>query len=195
MRLFKPFHHEPSKQFFANDAFSDSTVAVAALEWKAIWHDLEQDYPDILLSVGTGYNPSPQSPTINERRRTSSWIGTTAPERLGSNSCNEAALTDRQSAWDAYMTQLPDSALGRFIRLNPEFSEDLPVIDDVGRMESLQRMVREHVGISVEIRKLAPRLLASLFYFELSEPILEAPDNGFVAKGSSHKHMSRNTEY
>ena len=182
-QLFKPFHHEPSKQFFANDPLS-GTITVAALEWRAIWHDLGQDYPDILLSVGTGYSRTLRSPTIKEQRKSASWIGKIAPGKLGLKSPNEALLVDRQSAWDAYNTQLPDSTLGRFIRLNPEFGEDLPAVDDVGGMKSLQRMVREHTGISAEIRRLAPRLVASLFYFELSEPILEAPGGSFVAKGN-----------
>jgi hypothetical protein len=170
-----PFYHEPSKQFYMDDPLSDNIITAVAFEWRAIWPDLAQEYPDILLSIGTGCNLSPHSPAGHiTRKRTPSWMDAISPGKLGLKSSKECFLINRQNAWDAYTTQLPDFALERFFRLNPELSEDLPAADDIDRMIPLQRMMLEHAQIQTHIRRLASHLVASLFYFELSEQISEA---------------------
>lgn len=161
-------------------------ITVAGLEWKEIWPELEQEYPDILLSLGSGYRlTSPSVASNNVWRNSTRLMQAIAPGAKRSAASSNILEFGGQSGWDAYTSQLSDFAMSRFFRLDPEFCDPLPAIDDVARLKSLQRKVQEHMGIRNQIRRLVSQLVASLFYFELSEPIGKGLGDDFVAKGTT----------
>src|SRR5271170_5714665 len=159
-KLFKPFHHEPSKQVYFDGAPShNNPILIAHNEYKITWtgYGFAPDYPDIVLSIGTGLETE--------------------------SSRNSQDTTECDNAWDDYINLLPISDPGsRFVRLNPAFSEALPAPDDTGRMKSLQNLVRSCIN-GDQIKRLAAQLFATLFYFESSDTILETSDNQFLVQG------------
>jgi hypothetical protein len=163
-KLFKPFHHEPSKQVYFDGAPSHhNPILIAHSEYKIAWtgYGFAPDCPDIVVSIGTGLE-------------TESGRNSQDADRIS---------TDCDNAWDDYLNLLPISDPGsRFVRLNPAFSVVLPAPDDIGRMMSLQNLVRSCID-GDQIKRLAAQLFATLFYFESSDTILETSDNQFLVQG------------
>lgn len=57
-RIFKPFHHEGSKQTYLDGAvYHNNPVGIADSEWRLIWGSNLCSHPDVVLSLGTGFDP------------------------------------------------------------------------------------------------------------------------------------------
>ena len=188
-KLFKPFHHEPSKQVYFDGAPShNNPILIAHNEYKITWtgYGFAPDYPDIVLSIGTGLETessrnSQDTDRISTMSRVTGHANGEAQQRASRNQI--AFTTECDNAWDDYINLLPISDPGsRFVRLNPAFSEALPAPDDTGRMKSLQNLVRSCIN-GDQIKRLAAQLFATLFYFESSDTILETSDNQFLVQG------------
>ncbi len=56
---FKPFFHKASKQVYQDGGlYHNNPIEIADIERKLIWPEMEHQYPDIVLSLGTGFNPA-----------------------------------------------------------------------------------------------------------------------------------------
>jgi hypothetical protein len=188
-KLFKPFHHEPSKQVYFDGApFQHNPILIAHNEYKITWtgYGFAPDYPDIVVSIGTGLETeSSRNSQDTDRISTMSRVKGHASRKTQQwASRNQIAFSAHcDNAWDDYLNLLPISDLGsRFVRLNPAFSDVLPAPDDIGRMMSLQNLVRSCID-GDQIKRLAAQLFATLFYFESSDTILETSDNQFLVQG------------
>lgn len=133
---------------------------------------MENEYPDIVVSVGTTLRLTSRHPTQ-----------LTSPPRLGvlshGNSLYKMAVEriastlDAEKTWDNYISvlQLPHIHRPRFVRLNPQLSEEPPRLDEVHRMIPLRKLVREKWRDDPKIRQVAVQLVASSFYFEMSASV------------------------
>lgn len=186
--MFKPFCHEPSKQVYTDGAiYHNNPIQIADKERKLIWPDLENEYPDIVVSVGTSYNPaarsfaektlSPLSPRLGVYRHGKSLMKI-AIDHIASG-------LDSEKIWHSYMNVLhptPDQK-ARYIRINPQLKENPPAMDEVERLPYIKEVVREMLSTDVSIQNVALRLVASSFYFERSHAVELASDGSVRIKG------------
>ena len=87
--------------------------------------------------------------------------------------------------WHSYISVLqpPQNQRFRYVRLNPQLSDDPPRLDEIHRMGYIQEVAREILHSEDKIKKVAAHLIASTFYFELSNPMEVAPDGSAQCKG------------
>ena len=65
-RIFKPFHHVPSKQVYVDGAiYQNNPIEIADKERKLLWPSLAKEYPDVIVSIGTSYM-APGSSSLDE---------------------------------------------------------------------------------------------------------------------------------
>ena len=177
--MFKPLCHKPSKQVYTDGAiYHNNPIQIADKERKLIWPDLENEFPDLVVSVGTTYNSAARLSTEKM-----------AVPRLGVFSHGKAlykiavdhiaSALDSEKTWHSYMNVLqpPLNHRSKYIRINPQLDEDPPRLDEVEHMSYIQDKVREMLISDDRIQKVALRLIASSFYFEKSQSV---PSEGRV---------------
>lgn len=169
-RIFKPFCHQLSKQTYVDgEIYYNNPIEVADKERKLIWPNMKYDYPDIVVSVGTTFRLNSRQSTSPPRHGVLSHVKSLyemTEERMTS-------ILDPEKAWENYMSVLqpPPIYCQRYVRLNPQLSDEPPRLDDVHRMIPFQKLVRERWRDDPKIRQVAVQLIASSFYFETSAPL------------------------
>jgi predicted acylesterase/phospholipase RssA len=187
-RYFKPFHHEESSQTFLDGAlYHNNPIGVADSEWKLIWPSNLSSHPDIILSLGTGFDPQKRQPQQRNAAmrpgivRNGKFLLKIAADHI------EDAL-DCEKTWDEYVRRIPHDSRSRFVRYSPKLVKCLPALDDVYLVESLQDLASKHLSEEKEaagIQKLAMQLIATSFYFE-TEKVLQASTNAATITGRIH---------
>jgi hypothetical protein len=172
---FKPFRHEKLQQTFSNNTTS-RIVTTTSREWRFIWPELPLDYPDLVLSLGTGICTKK---SYGGRKKLTK---TPNPQQTPRHAKDDAISLEKH--WEKYVNQLPRHQSSRFSRLNPKFDETLPEMDDVSQIDQYLRRSPSGAGIQDQLRNIAAQMVASLFYFELSEPISNGASGGFLVKGA-----------
>ena len=189
--MFKPLCHGPSKQVYTDGAiYHNNPIQIADKERKLIWPELENNFPDLVVSVGTTYNSAAGLTTEK-----------VAVPRLGIFSHGKAlyrlavdhiaSALDSEKAWHSYMNVLqpPSNHRSKYIRINPQLNEDPPRLDDVERMSYIQDVVREMLISDDKIQKVALRLIASSFYFEKSQSVDVTSDGKVQIRGMYCDHL------
>ena len=152
--------------------YYNNPVEIADAERKMIWPESALDHPDIMLSIGTGYDSSKNlnNPMLVQSRR---------PTRLGliSNIKNLkriaedhiALSTESQRAWNAWYRMVSRSIddQKRFYRLNVECRQDPPALDDISAMQELREYTHQQYGANQIIQKIASHLIATSFYINI----------------------------
>jgi hypothetical protein len=183
---FRSFHHEGSKQTFLDGAINcNNPIRIADKEWKMIWQDRIGgiEYPDVILSLGTSYSSSlhrnesePMEPPRRGVLTHGKFLAKIAKDVIHSS-------LNCEKVWNEYIGDVRGSVdWSRFIRLNPEIDE-VPKLDEVHRMKTLQETVRNKMKDDPTIKKVAARLICSCFYFELVGSIVEESPTKFTATG------------
>jgi hypothetical protein len=175
--------HAAFKQAYSNDERDVNPIMIANSEFQTIWGSSRAKYPDFVLSIGTGLSTS----------QSASFVGMETPVKpskptklsmLGRNKRNVSPRFDQQceQMWKDYLQSLGISSAtaGKYIRLNIKAFE-LPAIDDFSSVELLRDMVKTQTDLT-EIRKVASRLIAKLFYFETVGE-MEKIGNDFFLRG------------
>ena len=182
--MFKPFCHGPSKQIYADGAiYHNNPIEIADKERKLIWPDLENEFPDIMLSIGTSYNPAARLSAEKASSPLSPRLGVFSHGKSLMKIATDhiASTLDSEKTWRSYMNVLhpPPSHKARYIRINPQLKENPPSLDEVERLPYIQEVVREMLATDVSIQNVALRLIASSFYFEKSQAV-ELKSDGSV---------------
>lgn len=157
--------------FLLHGSHHPSLFDVAISEQKRTFSSRVLAHPDILLSLGSGHEPerhdtSQSSPTKHKQKN--SGNAKTTPHKSWQNILDSSAL---------------DTPLDRFVRIDPAITH-LPESDDLHNLEFLQSMTKSYFNME-EIRKIALRLFAKLFYFEEIERSDDILDDEFVLQGKS----------
>jgi predicted acylesterase/phospholipase RssA/energy-coupling factor transporter ATP-binding protein EcfA2 len=186
--IFKPFSHEPSGQTFQDGGiYYNNPVEIAMQEKRLIWPDVGEAVPDIILSIGTGFN-SHSSHQITSPARTSRLSKLPFAKRLARVSLDQFQSTfSSDEAWRNVVQDAPPAQLNdRYIRLNLPFKEDPPRLDQVLSMAELQEMTRsECVRRRDEIKAIADKIIATSFYFELKPgSVVEYEDQSIDLTGN-----------
>jgi hypothetical protein len=185
-KLFKPFHHEPSKQVYFDSVPSPhNPILIAHEEYKIALSEygFALDYLDIVVSIGTGLEAeSSRNSQDTDRISIMSRVKGRASRKTEQSASRGqiASSSVDHNVWDDYLNLLQISAPdSRFVRLDAAFPGDLPPADD---MKSLQNLVQSKINAD-QIKRLAAQLFATLFYFESLGTSLEASDNQCLVQG------------
>jgi hypothetical protein len=140
-------------------------VAIADKECKAIWPDLCDSAPDVIISIGTGMSKRNKV----EPATLSRWFSQTRHNdrpALDPERCAQYA----EKAWNDYRDSAVHNWLDglRYVRLNIDLDEPLLDFDGVTRMRSLQDHVKAQ-NKNIDYESLSQQLIASCFYFEVTE--------------------------
>lgn len=186
--MFKPFNHGPSKQVYTDGAiYHNNPIQIADKERKLIWPELENDPPDIIVSVGTSYNPAARSSAEKALSPVSHRLGVFSHGKSLMKIAIDhiTSALDSEKIWRSYMSVLhppPNEKVG-YIRINPQLKENPPGLDEVESLPYIQGVVREISSTDVSIQNVALRLIASSFYFEKSHAVELASDDSVQIKG------------
>lgn len=177
---FKSFYHEGSRHTFNDGGIKfNNPIALANEERKVLWPELKNRDPDILLSIGTGFNskttkqrhdePGPRpKPGILGYKEKMFKIAVDViqdaieAENTYSKFC-EGLHIEREETEEARVDRFR-----KYPRLNPNFSgpDPVPSLDAVDRMGELIQKTTHYILHSQEFQEVANSLIATLFYFE-----------------------------
>ena len=163
--------------------YHNNPVRIADAEWKLIWSRSPITHPDIMLSIGTGLaadqdERSLKSP-ITKRGliRNGKMLFKIATDHI-------ADALDCEKTWNEYTRPLTvHDSPSRYIRYNVKLDGDLPGLDDIKALESLQEEVMRKVSREARITNLAFQLVATWFYFDV-ERIQPSTQNSALATGT-----------
>lgn len=170
--------------------YHNNPIQIADKERKLIWPELENDSPDIIVSVGTSYNPAAHSsaekalsPSSPRSPRPGVFSHGRSLMKIAID--HIASGLDSEKIWRSYMNVLhpPPNQKARYVRINPQLRENPPGLDEVERLPYLQEAVREMSSADVSVQNVAHRLIASSFYFEKSRDVELALDGSVNIKG------------
>jgi predicted acylesterase/phospholipase RssA len=184
-------------EYWDGGLYNNNPARIAREEMSKIWPQLGTEHPDVLLSVGSGYQKC--IPKAEEKPK--SWLDALTGWVRWRGFRSLEALRDRllhsldsEEAWQDYYPDLHRRAPGRYIRLNPEYKEKLPELDDLTALEDgmLQEVAADYLGEGrtsvgegkMIVQDVARRLLATTFYFE-SDQQFEETEDGWLFKGQS----------
>jgi hypothetical protein len=167
-RYFKPFQHERSKQTYLDGAlYYNNPIGIADSEWKLIWGTDLSSHPDLVISLGTGYDPQQRERTPrNSVMRRGLFQDGRFLLKIAADHMQDAL--DCEKIWEEYVRRLPDDvSRSRFVRYSIEMANSLPALDDVHCLESLQAKTKEKLAAKAGyFQNLAMQLMTTSFYFE-----------------------------
>lgn len=147
-------------------------MVVADCERKLLWPHLAHKHPDLLLSVGTGFDPIPKPEGDREGRRTRAKRGALEFAKTVLKIATqqiESSLNCEQTWSDFHRSiQIQDEdKAAKYRRLTIQFPNNLPRLDQVDQMEWLKQTTESFCSNNPLIDDIATKLIASLFYFRL----------------------------
>lgn len=136
--------------------YHNNPVRIADAEWKLIWSRSPITHPDIMLSIGTGLaadqdEKSLKSP-ITKRGliRNGKMLLKIATDHI-------ADALDCEKTWNEYTRPLTvHDSPSRYIRYNVKLDGDLPGLDDIKALESLQEEVMKRFARSSHYKSSVP---------------------------------------
>jgi hypothetical protein len=189
-KLFKHVQHRPSKKVYLDSERSyHNLILLANKEHEIISarDGLVIDHPDIVVSLGTGFETNWGQ---NSKNSYEAWIVSklkgpvSAKTQQRDTKSQIPSSAEGDNEWDDYLNLLPISApASRFVRLNPKLKEGLPAPDDIGDIKALQILVQDYYAHDDEIKRLTGQLFAALFYFECPDTILKITDKQLLVQG------------
>lgn len=181
--LFKPFKQKPPKQSYTSWEQQGNPLKIALSEFENLKSPSTSPILDTVLSLGTGLGiGTPTSPTGLEDRTTSWTITKRSITGKSKQKPYERLDQECERTWNEWYQALPDSIpRDNCTRLNID-AYDLPALDDTEKSEGLRSMVATQIRHK-ELRVLAHRLIARLFYFEKIGEVV-ALDNELSLRGA-----------
>jgi hypothetical protein len=189
-KLLGHVHHRPSKKVYLDSERSYlNPILLANKEHEIVsaGNVLAIDYPDIVVSLGTGFETSWRQNSKNSYKasivsRLKGSASAKTPQRDTKGEISSSA--EGHNEWNDYLNLLPISApASRFVRLNPTLEEGLPAPDDIGDIKVLQTLVQDYYAHRDEIKRLTAQLFATLFYFECPDTIPKITDKQLLVQG------------
>jgi len=206
--FFKAFEKADTRSSYIDGGlYHNNPVWVAHHERKLIWGDVAGAPPDLLLSVGTGTNTSDQDSNSSQSRLPLAEGQASSPKpkarppktsgflpRLMVNVGIERIenLLRCNDTWRDFMAENTGSDYDvndnhrRFIRINPDLRSDVPKLDQVKELNSLEKAAAKYLAQNrTRIREVAHRLIASTFFFEKRRGSVKqlANSGGFECEG------------
>ncbi|KAL9031078.1 MAG: hypothetical protein Q9196_000868 [Gyalolechia fulgens] len=168
---FKTFRPVQSPREFADGAVHhNNPVNVANSERKYIWPDVDNLYPDLLLSIGTGKSSNhleAEKTRQKKQEQEARWLRW-VPKALQILFAKMHDVLDAEKTWQKFIETVPaEDAAQRYIRINPDLRFGVPNLDDKLRIGNLEMDTKNSLSyMNSSIRGIADRLVASCFYYE-----------------------------
>lgn len=174
-RYFKSFFHKPTGYTFNDGGLKfNNPVLVADCERKLLWPHLAHKHPDLLLSIGTGFDPTPKPDGDRQGRRTRAKRGALEFAKIVLKIATQQieSSLNCERTWSDFLRTIQvqdEDKASKYQRLTIEFPENLPRLDQVDQMPMLRRITEEYCSGrgSRVIDGVAIKLIASLFYLRL----------------------------
>ncbi|KAI9893876.1 MAG: hypothetical protein M1814_005429 [Vezdaea aestivalis] len=179
-KYFRQYHHQPTDQIYEDGGlFYNNPISIADSERKAIWPERADRPADIMLSIGTGYNPN----DYNEKASTDSQ---SPPPSLGFFSYYRnlkriaehhiAMSLNSERAWREWLDTVahPSDHEDRFVRLNLKCTKDPPKLDDIDAIDGLADSTNLQFAINQTVATIAHHLVASSFYVVATPNLYES---------------------
>jgi len=179
---FKSFHHAPTNHTFNDGGIKfNNPAALANEERKLIWPESRARDPDILLSIGTGFDSSIGVQTQEPGPRARIGVRGFAKKMLGIAVDTLQDVLDCEKSWTNFLESVHGNDEDRqhvgidaerqqnYFRLNPDLKgkfTTLPKLDDVKAIDMLERYTSYIFQTSTKLRSVAATLISSLLYFE-----------------------------
>ena len=137
----------------------------------------------MILSLGTTYNSAVKASTESSAGSRGVLSHGKSLYRIAVD--HIASSLDSEKTWHSYMSVLQPlrADRARYVRINPQLSEDPPRLDEVGRLAYIQEKVRTMLLSDNKIQRVALQLIASSFYFEKSNATELKEDGSVLCKG------------
>lgn len=185
---FKEFHHETSQETFQDGGLKfNNPVGLANEERRILWPESKDQDPDILLSIGTGYDsllqPRPAAQSKPGPLDYLKRLFKLAADILQNDLDCQRIWRDFRDSQGIY--NFAPETERKYVRLNidlkdADFGKDkksqvqrVPLLDQVKKMEILEKIAKgkcsdDDSELALEISRVANTLIASLFYFKVS---------------------------
>ncbi|OCT52722.1 putative Patatin-like serine hydrolase [Cladophialophora carrionii] len=147
----------------------NNPINIALWESRYIWPSVVR--PDVVLSLGTGYEETGQSPVVMTPKVKFPWSFSFSVRETPLHRLIQSfkGSMDGQSTWRELMNHIHEDEKRDYFRLTLELPGPEPAIDDYGAMELLSSAVRLQPRGPEARRNVLMALLISSFYFELHE--------------------------
>ena len=164
--------------------YHNNPIKIADREWKLIWSNELCEYPDVVLSLGTAFNPHARRVPVKKSSSVKLGVLSHGMSLMKIAKDHIEDSLDCEKTWCEYVSLLSANASSsRFVRYNIALTEDPPTLDDLHSMKRLQDYVRTQLSNdSFRLKKLAMQLMATSFYFETSR-IQQFTENGATVSG------------
>ncbi|KAL0253221.1 hypothetical protein SLS55_010193 [Diplodia seriata] len=139
--FFKPFEHKGTGQTYLDGAlFHNNPICIALRERQLLWPDEPCELPDLILSLGTGMAPERK---VQEQcippERAHQWLPGFLGCMLQTAKDHFAMALNCENIWKNFVeSQSRSWDLSRFHRFNPVLVGDVPSLDAVDQMKSIQ---------------------------------------------------------
>ncbi|KAH8194108.1 hypothetical protein TruAng_011729 [Truncatella angustata] len=155
---FKPKHVYGVGIFQDGGLMFNNPASIAVLEAEAVYRNAAE--PSLVVSLGTGSSKLSNPVTTNARH----FLRDSFPARVYRAFWKSS---DSKRAWQQLINHTKLSTTSDLFRFDIEFDGRGPALDDVGEMEEIGRLARESILESPALVRLAQRIRAELFIFEL----------------------------
>ena len=153
----------------------NNPINLALWEQNHIW-SRENKQPDLVLSLGTGFKRSSEKEDLEKL----SFFQKRCIPRLSRSFMN---IFVGEVRWQELINSLPPYVRDRYHRLNIEFYEGEPELDNVEAMPGLIQQAKVQAASNNDIRQCANNVLSSLFYLKLDK-IPEFDSTVFICRGT-----------
>ena len=148
----------------------NNPVEVADTERKLLWPHLARDHPALLLSIGTGFDSASKVGEDKQGPKIIPGVSGYSKRLIKMAQDQFETCLDCELAWKKFLEPLKltgQDSVRKYRRLNFDYGDALPKIDDVNSMASLVDRTRMHFSQDPLIGEVADTLTASLFYFRV----------------------------
>ncbi|CAN9415920.1 unnamed protein product [Alternaria alternata] len=206
--FFKPFVHPFTGETYLDGAFyNNNPVKVGNRERQLLWPDVQDNHPDLLLSIGTSQHQQAMEETsrsekFNMQRDISSslshgkvkakvkhFAGMFQFGKAAINKLGDSIHCERQ--WEQFLDGMERSTAHsedsrRYVRINPDIGRVPPRLDDVNEVDRLQLNVARYLKrpeAMADLEDVVFRLVASSFYFERTHATRDMSQGAAKVKG------------
>lgn len=178
-KYFKLFSQCGLQEYYDGGLYHNNPASIALSEMKNAWPQTFVKYPDILISIGTGYSKKP-GPTEEETKSAWGWSKSLVYSRAIAEPLSilkgrlEQNL-DSGGLWLENFKSLPKNHANRYVRLSPYLSKIVPGLDDVAalsdpRLKEESQSCLQSDDAKRKINAIARRLVTTSFYFHPTVP-------------------------
>jgi len=187
-RIFKPFDHEPSGNVFQDGAiYYNNPIELAMRERRLIWPDQADRDPDIVISIGTSFNPHSRRTEVITASN-SRWGIPSHFKQLAKIAIDHVQSTlDSEKTWNDFVqnqVSISKRIRMRYIRLNLSLDKNPPKLDEVNAMDELRDLADakfNQPAYKQRFKSVADQLLATSFYFERTDDPFNEEDSRSIA--------------